>query len=256
MMNMAMRNSVLDIWVDSVTMTDALAKVVEFVEDGDRLHTVFAVNPEKNFSVPKDRLLMESFRSADLLIPDGIGIVLAARFLCGARLERVPGCELMQHICELCAQKGYGIFIYGAGEAINQEAVRALELTYPGISIVGRANGYLSDDAMPELVRKINDSGAQVLFLALGSPKQEQWIARYRGKLKHVRVCQGIGGTLDVLTGNVNRAPRIFCQLGLEWLYRLVSEPKRLRRQMVLPLFALQVLKAKFSPHAGKVCSG
>ena len=245
MKKMTTRYPILNIRVDAVTMAEALARVVEFVENGNRLHTLFAVNPEKNFTVPTDPMLVASFKNADMLIPDGIGMVLAARFLYGARLERVAGCELMQNICALSAQKGYGIFIYGAKEVVNKGAVEALNRNYPGIRIVGRANGYLAEDAMPELVEQINDSGAQILFLALGSPKQEQWIARYRNQLTHIRVCQGIGGTLDVLTGNVIRAPQIFCRLGLEWFYRLMKEPKRLERQLVLPVFAWQVLMKK-----------
>ncbi|GKT08596.1 WecB/TagA/CpsF family glycosyltransferase [Desulforhabdus sp. TSK] len=242
---MTTRHSISNIWVDAVTMTDALARVEEFLENGNRLHTIFASNPEKNFSVPRDPLLYESFRTADMLIPDGIGMVLAARFLYGAKLERVPGCELMQSICALSAKRDYPIYIYGAKEHVNKEAVQNLERAYPGIRIAGRANGYITEEGMPALVKHINDSGARILFLALGSPKQEQWIARYGSQLENVRVCQCIGGTLDVLTGNVSRAPKIFCNCGLEWLYRLASEPKRLKRQAILPFFVLRVMAKK-----------
>ena len=163
-------------------------------------------------------------------MPDGIGVALALRTLYGVRLKRVPGCELMQNICAISADRGYKIFIYGAREEVNQQAVQSLRERFPGIQIVGNVNGYLPEDKMPDLVEQINRSGAQILFLALGSPKQEQWISSYREQLTSVRVCQGIGGTLDVLAGNVERAPEIFCRLGLEWFYRLITEPKRLRR--------------------------
>ncbi len=233
-------------------MEQALAKVSEFVEGRNggspkRLHTIFAANPEKNFSVPKDPLLYSLFKSADLLVPDGIGLVLALKTLYGVRLKRVPGCELMQNVCALSADRGYKIFIYGAREEVNQRAVESLRERFPGIQIVGNVNGYLPEDKMADLVEQINRSGAQILFLALGSPKQEQWISKYGANLKSVKVCQGIGGTLDVLAGTVERAPEVFCSLGLEWLYRLVTEPKRLRRQLVLPVFAWQVLREKFS---------
>jgi N-acetylglucosaminyldiphosphoundecaprenol N-acetyl-beta-D-mannosaminyltransferase len=239
------RFPILNIWVDEVGFQEALDKVVEFVEQGKRPHTIFATNPEKNFSVPKNPLLYESFKEADLLIPDGIGMVLAARVIYGAKFERVPGCEFMQATCGLAEQKGYKIFIYGAKEEVNQEAVRILRQRHPTIEIVGNVSGYWPADKMDELIDQINSSKAQILFLALGSPKQEEWFAKYKNKLKTVRVCQGIGGTLDVIAGNMKRAPEIFCNLGLEWFYRLLAEPKRIKRQMVLPVFGLKVLWAR-----------
>jgi N-acetylglucosaminyldiphosphoundecaprenol N-acetyl-beta-D-mannosaminyltransferase len=244
-------------------MEQALARVVAFVEQGDRPHTIFAVNPEKNFSVPRDPALLESFRNADLLIPDGIGVVLAARLLHRARLSRVPGVELMEEICRLSSLRGYRVFLYGAGEEVNREAAQILEKRYPGLVIAGRANGFLPGAEMSGLVRRINESRAEILFLALGSPRQELWFTEHREKLTFVRVCQGIGGSLDAVTGRVKRAPHLYCSINLEWLYRLVKEPSRLKRQKVLPLFALRVLALKcrmllgaaapiFRPPAGK----
>lgn len=240
-----MRYPILNIWTDAVTMNDALQKVSEFVEHGERPHTIFATNPEKNFSVPQDPFLYDCFKKADLLLPDGIGMVLGAKFLHGARISRVPGCEFMQETCALSAKHGYKIFIYGAKEEVSKGAVEILEKRLPGLQIVGRCNGYFPEDQMNELVDKINGSKAEILFLALGSPKQEKWFAKHQNNLKHIRVCQGIGGTLDVITGNVKRAPAIFCNLGLEWFYRLLAEPKRIKRQLVLPVFAWQLLMTK-----------
>ena len=206
-------------------MDQALAYVKRVVESGDRAHSIFAVNPEKNFSVPKDSALHEAFRRADLLIPDGIGVVLAARLLYGARLSRVPGVEMMENICRLAATEGYSIFIYGAQEEVNRKAAEELVRRYPTLRIAGRSNGYVKEDEMEGLVANINASGAKILFLALGSPKQERWYATYRDRLEHVRIVQGIGGTLDTIAGNVKRAPEIWCRLSLEWLYRLLAEP-------------------------------
>ncbi len=240
-----MRYQVLNIWTDAVTKAQALARVDEFIVNGKRPHTVFATNPEKNFSVPKDPFLYQCFENADLLLPDGIGMVLAARLLHGAEISRVPGCEFMQETCALAAEKNYRVFIYGAKEEVNNKAARILTQRLPSLQIAGRCNGYWPEDQMDMLVDKINASKAEILFLALGSPKQERWFAQYSTKLEHVKVCQGIGGTLDVISGNVKRAPTLFCKLGLEWLYRLLVEPSRLKRQRVLPLFAFQVCLAK-----------
>ena len=236
------RLKILDIWVDPVNMDEALTRVESFVQHGDRPHVIFASNPEKNFFLPKDPFLYESFRKADLLIPDGIGVVAAARILHGVTLSRVPGVELMHNICGLAAQHGYRVFVYGAKEEVSRSACEKLGKLYPGLKIVGRANGYARDDEMPALVQTINDSKAQILFLALGSPKQEKWLATHASELTTVRVCQGIGGTLDTIAGNVKRAPEFWCRMNLEWLYRLLADPTRIKRQKILPVFAARVL--------------
>lgn len=240
---MITRLPILNIWIDTLTMDTALARVAEFVRKGGRVHTVFAANPEKNFSVPKDPMLYSLFREADLLLPDGIGMVLAARLLHRAKLERVPGCEFMERCCAFAAQNGYPIFLYGAKEEVNAKAASELVRKYPGLVIAGRQDGYLPEERMGELVERINASGARFLFLALGSPRQEKWVAKYGRQLTTVSVCQGIGGTLDVIAGTVQRAPQAWCRLGLEWLYRLLAEPKRIGRQKALPVFAWLVAK-------------
>lgn len=239
------RLKILNIWVDPVTKDESLHKVRGFLKSGDRPHSIFATNPEKNFSVPKDPLLYETFKEADLLIPDGIGMVLAARILYGARLTRVPGVELMGNICELAAQERKKIFIYGAKEEVNKNAVEKLKRNYPRLDIVGRSNGYVREDEMTDLIDRINKSEAEILFLALGSPMQEKWFSAHKNDLKNVRVCQGIGGTLDTIVGNVKRAPEIWQKCSAEWLYRLISEPRRIMRQKALPLFAIMVLTSK-----------
>jgi N-acetylglucosaminyldiphosphoundecaprenol N-acetyl-beta-D-mannosaminyltransferase len=238
---------ILDVWVDLVGMEQALDRVRSFLDFGTRAHAVFAVNPEKNFSVPKDPVLHDIFRGADLLIPDGIGVVLAARFLHGVRLTRVPGVELMEQICRLASRRGYGVFLYGSKEAVNEKASRVLQERYPGLVVAGRCDGYVSERDMPALIDRINASGARILFLALGSPRQEKWFATHAASLIHIRVCQGIGGTLDTIAGTVRRAPRIWCDCNAEWFYRLLKEPSRIKRQRVLPLFALRLIRALFA---------
>ena len=113
------------------------------------------------------------------------------------------------------------------------------------LKVAGRCNGYISDAEMPALINRINKSRAEVLFIALGTPKQEKWFAKYHRELKYVKVCQCIGGTLDAIAGNVKRAPEIWQKFSLEWLYRLITQPSRIRRQMILPLFVFAVFKMK-----------
>jgi N-acetylglucosaminyldiphosphoundecaprenol N-acetyl-beta-D-mannosaminyltransferase len=223
----------------------ARERVSDFLYYGNRPHSIFASNPEKNFSFPKDPQLLEIFRTADLLLPDGVGIVWAARILFGNRLERIPGSEFIFDICKLTALKGSGIFVFGANEETNKAAVDRLEKRFENLKIVGRCNGYLSEMEMPTLIDRINKSRAEVLLIALGSPKQEHWFAKYHRELKYVKVCQCIGGTLDTIAGNVKRAPEIWRNLSLEWFYRLVVQPSRIKRQRILPLFVLAVFKMK-----------
>ena len=240
------RVNVLNIPVDTVTMTDALNYVEYSVEENQLQRYVLAINPEKVMTLRNNEQLLSAFRKASLLIPDGIGVVMAMKLLFQKNIERVAGADLMQNICALAAKKGYGIFIYGSKEEVNRTAAVKLMERYPGIRITGRSHGYVSESDMTNLEREINESGADILFVALGSPMQENWIKTHLPKL-NVKICQGIGGTLDTIAGNVKRAPVVFQKVGLEWFYRLLTDPRRIRRQMVLPKFALEVMREKYS---------
>ena len=239
------RLKILNIWVDPVDRKEAIQRVKNFLATGTRPHAIIASNPEKHFSVPKDAVLYDTFKNADLLLPDGIGVVLAARILYGVDLERVPGSEFIFDICDIAAKGSYKVFIYGAKEDVNKKAVDELKNRYPELKIVGRANGYVKESEMSDLIDRINASKAEILFLALGSPRQEKWYATHKNRLHHVRVVQGVGGTLDTIAGTVKRAPEVWCKFQLEWLYRLIMEPRRIKRQKVLPVFAALVLIAK-----------
>lgn len=206
--------------------------------------TILAVNPEKVIRAQRDRELLERLCSADLLIPDGVGVVLGLRFLGLGQAERVPGSELMPKLCVLAASKGYGVFLFGGSEEVNRQAASALRERYPGIRIVGAQHGYVSEEDMPEVVARMNQAAPDLLFVALGSPKQELWMTRYL-PLLNVKVCQGVGGTFDVIAGRVKRAPLMFRTLHLEWFYRLLAKPNRILRQTALPLFVFQVLRKR-----------
>jgi N-acetylglucosaminyldiphosphoundecaprenol N-acetyl-beta-D-mannosaminyltransferase len=237
------RVEVLGVPVDCVDMDGALAVVDAAIETGDP-KIILAVNPEKVMAARKDGAILSSLQRAGLLIADGIGVVLAVRILTDEQIERVPGAELMPAICGRAVEKNYRVFLYGASPDVNKCAVEELKTRYPGIQVVGHQHGYLKDDDMPEFIERINASGADVLFVALGSPRQELWMERYLPQLD-TKILQGVGGTFDVLAGQVKRAPEAFRKLHLEWLYRLIREPKRISRQIVYPVFAVQVLIEK-----------
>jgi N-acetylglucosaminyldiphosphoundecaprenol N-acetyl-beta-D-mannosaminyltransferase len=209
---------------------------------GTAAQSIFAVNPEKVMAAKTNPRLLDILGRGGLLLPDGIGVVAAARLLGLGRMERVPGCEFMLALCDLAARRGHGIFLFGGSPETNAQAEHVLRRRYPGLRVVGRQHGYLSDAEMPALIERINGSGADLLFVALGSPKQEGWIDAHCSQLR-VKVCQGVGGTFDVISGRVRRAPRVFRAAHLEWFYRLATQPARLARQRALPRFAVAVLK-------------
>lgn len=237
------RIEILGVPTDCVDMAQALERVEAMIA-GSRPEAIIAVNPEKVIKAQGDPLLLGQLRRAGLLIPDGIGVVAAARLLRLGRMARVAGSELMPAICERAARRGHRIFLFGASPEVNQKTVEVLSRRFPGLQIVGYQHGYLQEREMPALIDRINSSGAEILFVALGSPKQERWIDRYLPQLR-VKVCQGVGGTFDVLAGQVKRAPAFLRKLHLEWFYRLVTQPKRLARQTALPKFAYLVLRRK-----------
>ncbi|MDN5941324.1 MAG: WecB/TagA/CpsF family glycosyltransferase [Nitrospira sp.] len=237
------RIELLGVPVDCATMDQALDWTDSMMK-GRHPRTILAVNPEKVMRAQQDGKLLDQLRAADLLIPDGIGIVLAARILGLGQAERVPGSELMPKLCERAVSKGYTVFLFGASAEVNQQAVAVLRDRYPGIRIVGSHHGYVKDEDMPAVITRINASQPDLLFVALGSPHQELWMARYLPELK-VKVCQGVGGTFDVIAGRVRRAPKFFRSFHLEWFYRLASNPRRIRRQTALPLFAFHVLRKR-----------
>ena len=221
------RIEVLGVPVDVVTMETAL-DVVDRMIRGREPQVVIAINPEKVLLARRDPTMLAQLRRASLLIPDGIGIVLASRRRGVRGMTRVTGADLMSAICERAAERGYRIFLLGARLEVNQRAVHVLKQRYPRIRIVGSEHGYLTEADMPALVERINASGAEVLFVAMGSPRQELWIDRHLPVL-HVKVCQGVGGTFDAISGAVRRAPAAVQRMNLEWLYR-DFRPGRLAR--------------------------
>lgn len=238
------RLNVFGVPVGVLTFDQSLNRALDFALDHGRTKYVVAINPEKVMAARRDPKLADFLRRADLPVPDGIGVVAAAKILYGVKLERVPGVELMEAICRESGKRGIKIFLYGAKEEVNAEAVKRLQERYPDIVVAGRQNGYLPEERFDELVTRINSSGADVLFLGLGSPRQENWINRYGDSLK-VGLCMGVGGSFDALTGKVKRAPLSWRRMNLEWLYRLLQQPTRFSRQLNLFVFGLDVVWLK-----------
>lgn len=204
--------------------------------------TIIAVNPEKVMTAQKDSQVRELINGATFQIADGVGILLASKLKKGSITSRVTGVDMMARLLKFAAEDHHPIYLYGAKkEVVEQAAVKIIEQN-PGIEIAGLTDGYEQNEEA--LVQRIQESGAEILFVALGSPKQELWIRRNMDRLENVLVFQGVGGSFDVFSGNVKRAPSLFRKTGTEWFYRLCSDPKRIKRQVNLPRFLVKVLVA------------
>jgi N-acetylglucosaminyldiphosphoundecaprenol N-acetyl-beta-D-mannosaminyltransferase len=234
---------ILGVPVDVVTMEQARQNISSMVASPG-FHTVITPNPEIVMLATEDARMMQAIQHADMVVPDGIGVVIASRLVGDTVLpERVPGYDLVQETMREAVHKGYKYYFLGSKPGVSRLAKENMEAAYPGIQIVGEHDGYFKEDEIPAILEDITASGANILLVALGAPKQEIWIETYKDKLPLVKVAIGVGGALDVMSGTVKRAPLIFQKMGLEWFYRLVSQPTRFKRMLVLPKFMFKVVK-------------
>jgi len=231
----------LGIRVDNVSMDDAVKKAEEFLTES-KLHFICTPNPEIVMTAQNDEEFKNILNSADLNIPDGKGVVWAAKKLKEPIFERVTGFDFIHRIFELGQDMDISFFLLGAKPGVAELAKEKIEEKYLGIKIVGTNDGYFSVEEEKEIINKINAVKPDVLLVAMGAPKQERFIYKYRNKLD-CRIAIGVGGCLDVISGKTKRAPKIFIDLGLEWLYRSCSDFRRLKRIVTLPRFMYHVLK-------------
>ena len=231
--------NILGVNVDMVTIDQAADKIIEFLSE-DKLHSVFTPNAEIIMAAYRDKEFADILNHSELLTADGIGVVYASRILKKPISERAAGYDIACRVLEKISESNHKLFLFGGKPGVAEQARDKLLAKYPKLSIVGTRNGYFKPEEDAEIVSEINASGADIVFVCLGAPKQEKWIDAQRDNLK-VKVAMGIGGSLDVFAGTVERAPAFFCNHGLEWLYRLYKEPWRIGRMMELPKFAATV---------------
>ncbi|MBU1307351.1 MAG: WecB/TagA/CpsF family glycosyltransferase [Alphaproteobacteria bacterium] len=223
------RRVFLDAPMHVLTMAETLALADEAMRTRrPMLHTV--VNVAKLVTMGKNAELREDVSTADVINVDGAGVVWGARLMGVDITERVAGIDVMSGTFALCAQKGYRPFLLGAEQHVLEAVAARLAIQYPTLEIAGMRNGYFSVDEDAEVVAAINASGADCLFVALPTPRKERFLKRYRHELSPSFV-MGVGGSFDVYGGKVSRAPVLVQRLGLEWLYRIAQEPRRLWRR-------------------------
>lgn len=249
--DLADRVQVLGRPVDRVAMAEAVDRISRWLEAGlspeDAARLVVTANPEIVYNARHDQELAQVLASATLVVADGIGIVWAARRYGRPVPERVAGVDLMMALLQRAAERDWRPFFLGTRpEVVARAAERAREL-FPGLQLAGYHHGYFSDDQEAQVLDRIRQAAPDLLLAGMGARRELTWLHRHRHTLP-VPVTMGVGGSLDVLAGAVQRAPGWVQAVHLEWLYRLLKEPRRWRRQAVLPLFVLAVLRDSRRP--------
>jgi len=234
---------ILGIPIHDVTLDEAVEQAAAWVKEG-RAHQMATVNPEFVMAARRDPAFRAVLEGADLCLPDGVGITLAARYLGRPLRERVAGVDLVEALAARAARDGWRVFFLGAAPGVADRAASILAARYPGLTVAGTHAGSPRREEEDDIVRRVREAGADVLLVAYGAPAQDLWLARNLARTG-AKVGVGVGGAFDYIAGVVPRAPRWMRRVGLEWLYRLIRQPWRWRRQRVLPLYALLVLLSK-----------
>ena len=235
------RINVLGVSFDNVTMDEAIARAMSLLHEGKQGYVV-TPNPEIVMNARENPELMQAVSRASLVLPDGVGVIYGAKILGTPLQEKTPGIGFAAGVMEQLSHQGGSVYLFGAKPGVAELAGENLMKRFPGLKIAGTSDGYFTDDG--PIVEKINAAHPDLLLVCLGSPKQEFWMQEHLGKVD-AGLMAGLGGSLDVFAGVVERAPEKWQKLGLEWLYRLLKEPKRIGRMMKLPQFAVCAVKER-----------
>ena len=238
-----MKTEVLGIRFDNVTMEQAAELGGEMLKE-NHFHYVVTPNPEFILASEKDESFKEVLNGADLVIPDGIGVVYSAKILGTPLQERVPGIEFAACMLKKLDEMGGRLFLLGAKPGVAEKAGENILADHPNIVLCGTQDGYFKDEEA--VLLKVAAARPDLIFVCLGAPKQEKWMARW-GKHTGAKLAIGLGGCLDVFAGNVERAPEAWQKVGMEWAYRLVKEPKRFGRMAKLPLVLVKSAGVRMS---------
>jgi N-acetylglucosaminyldiphosphoundecaprenol N-acetyl-beta-D-mannosaminyltransferase len=231
---------ILGIPVHDITMIETLDWIDRFIQERSP-HQICTVNPEFIMTAQKDTEFRQILNQSALNIPDGVGVVWAARQLGHPLRERVGGSDLVLQIAQRAASAGWKIYLLGGAEGVAEQTAAKLRSISPSINIVGVYAGSPSIDQEAEIADRVQASSADIVLVAYGAPQQEKWIARNLNRTGAV-IGMGVGGSFDFIIGKQKRAPKWLQRIGLEWLYRLIHEPWRWRRQLALPKFVWKVL--------------
>ncbi len=237
---------IIGVRVNNVNMNEAKSLALLYMEEQIYLNKepkiIFTPNPEFILKAIKDKEFLKILNESDLNIPDGIGVVIASKILGYPLKERVAGYDLIQNLFNTMKIQKQTVYFLGGGEGVSKQAKEKMEKKYRGLKIIGTHSGYFSKQDEDKIIEDINNLRPDLLLVGLGCPKQEKWIYENKNKLE-TKLIIGVGGSFDVMSQKIKRAPNIFIKLNIEWLYRLITQPYRIKRIIKLPIFLFCVIK-------------
>ena len=242
------RIHILNTNIDNYSMSETMEAIRSAIRERRQIQHV-VVNAGKMVAMQKDLELRRSVNQSDLINADGQSVVWASRVLGKPLKERVAGIDIMENLVEMANRNGYSIYFFGAREEVVAEVVQKYTERYGNDILAGYRNGYFREEEEADIAREIAGSGAQILFVAISSPTKENFLFRYKEVLKDINFIMGVGGSFDVVSGLVRRAPEWMQNAGLEWFYRFLQEPRRMWKRYLVgnSVFIYLVLKAYFS---------
>jgi len=235
--------NILGVTFSAQSFQETVADLTQRIHSGQCTHVVTA-NPEI-VMIARDNRSFQNVLKQAYVVPDGIGIIYAAKWTGQPITERVTGIELLEALMQQADQHHWNVYLLGAAPDVNRLAAEKLAQRYPGARVVGYRDGFFRKEEEEQIVQEIVERKPHLLFVAMGAPRQDEWIASRRAELQ-VPLMMGVGGSFDVIAGKVKRAPAVWQKLHLEWLYRLLSQPSRWQRQLAIPRFVWTVLSEKW----------
>jgi len=228
----------------TMSMDETVEYLTKAIENKRQTHVITA-NPIMIMAALENANYAAMMKKADLIVPDGAGVVWAAGYAGSPVTERVTGFELLHRLMVQGERRRWRVFLLGTAPDIIEAAAEKLQLQYPQARVVGWHDGFFKAEQDSEVIAKINEAAPDLLFVARGADTQEPWIVKHRNTMSGISLIMGVGGSFDIISGRLKRAPVLFQKLRLEWFYRLLQEPKRYKRMLVLPKFVLKVLRDK-----------
>jgi N-acetylglucosaminyldiphosphoundecaprenol N-acetyl-beta-D-mannosaminyltransferase len=220
---------ILGVKIDEYSFSEVMQKIINFLKE-NKLHQICTVNPEFIVAAQNDSVFKDILNNSDLNVPDGVGLKYAAIYKRQKIGERITGVDLTWELCKMASERSYSVYFLGGKPGIAKKASSIIKKLYPELKIAGTDASNPNDAG---LIEKINKSGADILLVAYGAPKQDKFIYKLKNqksKIKNTRIAIGVGGTFDYISGEISRAPKWVRSIGLEWLYRLIRQPSRIKR--------------------------
>ena len=236
---------ILGVEIDNITLEESGEITKELIENSNKsCELIVAPNVEFIMTAQKDKEFFDILKSAKLATPDSVGVELASKLQKKPLKQRIPGQAYFRKVLEFGEKEGWTFYLLGGKGNTVDRAIENVKKNYPRINIVGSHEGFFEKDSEEVVINEINKLQPNVLFVAMGAPRQEKWIYKHKSELK-VDVATGQGGTFDYEAGNVRRAPRWIQKIGMEWFWRLILQPSRIVRMAVLPIYLIKILFAK-----------